>query len=246
AWPADRRVGLPESAPPSRPPVAAAEGDLSDAEFAELGELLAAVPEPLQPLSLDMADGFLAGIAVQPSSVEPGAWLRFVFDEEGHRWGEAEPAPEQRRASVLLQRRLAAIERQLVEFRGFDPFLFATAEPAPEVPGTVAVVAPWVAGFFVAVDQFPLNRGDDDEAVAATLAGLERYLEEAPTEVPANVDAAVGEIVDAVALLRQRAERLRFGVAPLRRSEVKVGRNDACPCGSGVKFKRCHGRGDAA
>jgi uncharacterized protein YecA (UPF0149 family) len=22
---------------------------------------------------------------------------------------------------------------------------------------------------------------------------------------------------------------------------VKVGRNDACPCGSGVKYKRCHG-----
>ena len=23
----------------------------------------------------------------------------------------------------------------------------------------------------------------------------------------------------------------------------KVGRNDPCPCGSGVKFKRCHGAG---
>ena len=27
---------------------------------------------------------------------------------------------------------------------------------------------------------------------------------------------------------------------PLRRSEPKVGRNDACPCGSGKKFKKCH------
>jgi uncharacterized protein YecA (UPF0149 family) len=24
--------------------------------------------------------------------------------------------------------------------------------------------------------------------------------------------------------------------------EGKVGRNDPCPCGSGKKFKRCHGR----
>ena len=23
----------------------------------------------------------------------------------------------------------------------------------------------------------------------------------------------------------------------------KVGRNEACPCGSGVKFKKCHGKG---
>jgi preprotein translocase subunit SecA len=28
---------------------------------------------------------------------------------------------------------------------------------------------------------------------------------------------------------------------PLKRSENKVGRNDACPCGSGKKFKHCHG-----
>ncbi len=29
--------------------------------------------------------------------------------------------------------------------------------------------------------------------------------------------------------------------APVRRSEPKVGRNDPCPCGSGKKYKKCHG-----
>lgn len=29
--------------------------------------------------------------------------------------------------------------------------------------------------------------------------------------------------------------------APYRRSEPKVGRNDPCHCGSGKKFKKCHG-----
>jgi preprotein translocase subunit SecA len=29
---------------------------------------------------------------------------------------------------------------------------------------------------------------------------------------------------------------------PLRRFGEKVGRNDPCPCGSGKKFKQCHGR----
>jgi hypothetical protein len=29
---------------------------------------------------------------------------------------------------------------------------------------------------------------------------------------------------------------------PPHRSEGKVGRNAPCPCGSGVKYKRCHGR----
>ncbi|MCD4735879.1 MAG: SEC-C domain-containing protein [Bacteroidales bacterium] len=29
---------------------------------------------------------------------------------------------------------------------------------------------------------------------------------------------------------------------PVKRSEKKVGRNDPCPCGSGKKYKQCHGR----
>ena len=28
---------------------------------------------------------------------------------------------------------------------------------------------------------------------------------------------------------------------PAQRSEPKVGRNDPCPCGSGKKYKKCHG-----
>jgi preprotein translocase subunit SecA len=32
------------------------------------------------------------------------------------------------------------------------------------------------------------------------------------------------------------------GAAPVRRDGQKVGRNELCPCGSGKKFKRCHGR----
>jgi preprotein translocase subunit SecA len=30
--------------------------------------------------------------------------------------------------------------------------------------------------------------------------------------------------------------------APIKREENKVGRNDPCPCGSGKKYKRCHGK----
>jgi len=31
-------------------------------------------------------------------------------------------------------------------------------------------------------------------------------------------------------------------VAPFVREERKVGRNEPCPCGSGLKYKQCHGR----
>ena len=29
---------------------------------------------------------------------------------------------------------------------------------------------------------------------------------------------------------------------PVKRTEPKVGRNDPCPCGSGKKYKKCHGK----
>jgi preprotein translocase subunit SecA len=28
----------------------------------------------------------------------------------------------------------------------------------------------------------------------------------------------------------------------IKSAEERVGRNDACPCGSGKKYKHCHGR----
>ena len=57
--------------------------DLTDAEFAELDELLARTPEPLEPLDAVMLDGFLCGVIVQPVLIEPDDWLPHVFDFDG-------------------------------------------------------------------------------------------------------------------------------------------------------------------
>jgi preprotein translocase subunit SecA len=37
-------------------------------------------------------------------------------------------------------------------------------------------------------------------------------------------------------------QRPASNVQPFTRSTQKVGRNDPCPCGSGKKYKQCHGR----
>ena len=39
-----------------------------------------------------------------------------------------------------------------------------------------------------------------------------------------------------------QVEAARQGVATLQRDEPKIGRNDPCPCGSGKKYKHCHGQ----
>jgi uncharacterized protein YecA (UPF0149 family) len=45
-------------------------------------------------------------------------------------------------------------------------------------------------------------------------------------------------------LLREREARLRQRSAAISgaATAASVGRNEACPCGSGVKYKRCHGQ----
>lgn len=35
--------------------------------------------------------------------------------------------------------------------------------------------------------------------------------------------------------------RRKTGVTTVKHEEPKVGRNDDCPCGSGKKYKKCHG-----
>jgi hypothetical protein len=46
------------------------------------------------------------------------------------------------------------------------------------------------------------------------------------------------ELLEGRSLIPQKVETVR-------RTEPKVGRNDPCPCGSGKKYKKCHGAGIA-
>jgi uncharacterized protein len=262
-------LSLPSSAPPSRGAVAAAEQDLSEAEFAELDELLAQIPEPLEPLDAVMLDGFLCGVIVQPALVGADEWLPFVFDAGGHRWGEAEPSAEQLRARGLILRRHAALNRSIAEYGGFDPFVLeplddeASAVAADDVAAApldpiVAALLPWVAGFEQALQLLPGLAELSEPAVATTLARLFRFLPEdaddphalaalVARERPlASLDEAIAEVVGCVAELYELTAPLRYKVEAIRRDAPKVGRNDPCPCGSGRKFKQCHGAAGAA
>jgi uncharacterized protein len=253
-------MALPESAPPSRPPPGAAAQDLGDAEVVELDDLLAQVPEPLEPLDIVMLDGFLAAIIVQPELIEAERWLPYVFDAGGHRWGEAELTIEQRRARELIGRRFTAMNRSLAEYRSFDPLILepeeetaAEADTPPLLDATTQAVLPWVAGFEFAASIFAGLDELGDDAVAAALARLYRFLpadgedEQAISAIVAkerpldSLDDAIREIIACVADLYDLTEPLRYQVETVRRAAPKVGRNDPCSCGSGRKFKHCHG-----
>src|SRR5439155_10840515 len=59
----------------------------------------------------------------------------------------------------------------------------------------------------------------------------------------ADIEAKVDQIYQqAVTQSVGRGPDVNPAASAPRRSVPQVGRNDPCPCGSGKKFKRCHGR----
>jgi uncharacterized protein len=253
-------LSQPESAPPSRGAVAAADQDLSAAELEELESLLAAVPEPLEPLDVVMLDGFLCGVLVQPVLVDAETWLPHVFDAGGHRWGEAEPTVEQRRARALVMRRHAALNRALAEHGAFEPFLLepvdggesgAVEEHQPGADPVGETLQPWIFGFEQALQLLPALDELGDPEIASVVARILGRLPAPDTQgsphaaagshAAASLDDAVDELVADVAELYERTLPLRYKVQAVRHASPKVGRNDPCPCGSGRKYKVCHG-----
>ena len=56
-----------------------------------------------------------------------------------------------------------------------------------------------------------------------------------------NLDEAIEALVFDIVDLAQIGIEQRHKVETVVRDGPKVGRNDPCPCGSGRKYKQCHG-----
>jgi preprotein translocase subunit SecA len=83
-----------------------------------------------------------------------------------------------------------------------------------------------------------------EEEIAALEAQEQQRQQRAPVEFQHAEasgfagDAAVAEAPPELA----RREAQAQPIMPAHRDAAKVGRNDPCPCGSGKKYKQCHGR----
>jgi uncharacterized protein len=234
---------------------------LSNAELAELDELLASVPEDRDPLDVTMLDGFLAGVLLQPDTVLPSAWLPLVFDAEGREVTFAGDHATIERIVGLVMRRFNELAAHIAAREPFDPIVFELEDDERNVlagKDAIGALEPWVAGFMNALSAFPalLDRLDSSEAGGDALTGILRHLPVDPDdtsdeallfardkaameqEVPlADLDHAIDELVACVMDIADVARPRR----PMARTGPKVGRNDPCPCGSGRKFKNCHG-----
>jgi preprotein translocase subunit SecA len=77
-----------------------------------------------------------------------------------------------------------------------------------------------------------IQREEDAELRRKNHFGGGREIKEAAPGIGEGRDA-----MDAAAQQSQSKEKPK----PFKRNLPKVGRNDPCPCGSGQKYKKCHG-----
>ena len=235
--------------------------DLTDAEFDELDGLLQATPEPHAPLDVLMLDSYLVGVLVQPRIVPHAEWLPGVFDLDGAELPASADAAWRERCETLIERRWQALHAAIGEDGWFDPLIVdvdrepPVSEYEPVQSPVSRALLPWAAGFHFAQERFPDLGNLEDDAVANALARIYRHLPaetDEDREVVAlldrehplgTLDEGTEDLVLAALDLWSLTHAQRFQVTQVQRDTPKPGRNEACPCGSGKKYKHCHGRG---
>jgi uncharacterized protein len=197
------------STAPHRPPEA-----LSEADLERLQALLDALPAPLEPLDVSMADGYLCGVLLQPEAVPLERWLPALLDSEGR------PLPQRINDELvgLLRRRHKELNLAIVGRQWFDPWVFELDEDA----SPSETVLPWVAGFAHALDAHPALMKLPEEPLLEPLAALylhldpddledaDALLEEIESlEPPTDLEAAVEGLVSAVLMLADVSRPLK-------------------------------------
>jgi len=204
-----------------------------------LQALLAEGPRRDRAMRIDALQGLCVALAMGPDAETSNRWLDVALGEHDER---SEVDPE---LAGLLQRFSISVEDALSE---------GTLAIRPRETRTGRRdYTDWCRGF---LDGVELSETDwfaaaDPEELAELLFPIEVLADALPAHERAayNRNAWRNAVMDAEASLPVTISRLRdywsivrAPPATIRRDQPKTGRNDPCPCGSGKKFKQCHGR----
>ena len=197
-----------------------------------------------EPMPFDMFQGFLCGIASASKEVPSDVWLTWVFGIDP--WPDSRPGAQEwfDLAKRYYRKQVSALEgREDTELMLFDP--------TPEMSSRFEY---WCIGFLdgLEVDAERLEVvGDPDEVdeLLFPVRVLGNALEEAERkrfsdkEWTKLLEASENELWPSVVATYRYGNALRNKPSTVKREAPKTGRNEPCACGSGKKFKNCHGKG---
>jgi uncharacterized protein len=194
-------------------------------------------------MTLSQLDGFLCGVATSPDPIPQDEWLPLV-------WGGEDfdvPAVDQAELIALVTARYDEINAELTEAH-YEPLYEVDDDDETDVLWEI-----WIMGFEAAMGlrmaswEKLLNSRQESQAqeaafaIVSLLGATEPDMDEKQRNDPefAGFIRDAPQIIPEIVATLYRAHRLTMPQSPIR--STAVGRNDPCPCGSGLKYKRCHG-----
>lgn len=186
-------------------------------------------------------DGFMLAVAACPRELGPQEWIPALWDGERPPFQSEE---EGLHVLTLLLRHFKSTELVLLEDpESFDP-LFAYEED--EQGQELESVDEWCTGFLRGLelawdDWEPVVEAEPDLFLIVQLFGTEEGWEEQESYPEDEIVALQDGLPELARTVFSLGMAARAATPTIRREEPKVGRNDACPCGSGKKFKQCCG-----
>jgi uncharacterized protein len=219
---------------------------------------------PEHVMDVTMLDGYLTAVVSGPNLIMPSDMLRWVWDtEHGQEGAHFKDQAEAEKVIGLVMEQWNAIAQTLSQ----TPAQYAPQLPdwMLEDGSRVPILGDWCSGYYkgMSIDMrawAPLLLGQPALLSTVLLYGTEDGLD---ALVRLNHDAAAlraaGEgLADMVRQVHahwlvQRTQQeasgqvpkpIRYATEPshpMRRDGPKLGRNDPCHCGSGRKYKHCHG-----
>ena len=218
----------------------------------------------------EFCEGFLAALVCMRREVPPEEYWPVLLGEEFRPMEHMEFVWRWHRRRQEIAAALDAPVELLEDERTYHPEALDTRGAILSLPpeernegdldNMPAYAQVWALGFMYAVESWPEDwqppRDEDaaeildaalEDIVALTegdrgVPTLSMYAEDGPPSVSDERLDALATGIWAVYSLRQLWRSLGPRTEPVRK-EPEPGRNDPCPCGSGKKYKKCHGAG---
>lgn len=228
---------------------------MQDSELDRLGDILNGFHSE-QAMNLEALDGFFAALHCTPSPVQPSRYIPQL-------WGGGEMADDDAFESEAASQEFFGlvmafwndVGRRFQQEEFFHPLLLEDPET-----GT-AHGNDWATGFmrgteYDRADWLALLEDEERGGILVPIMALAHEHDPDPEMRPysepvsserrelllAGIAAGATKIHEYFRPLRQYNADAQRMPSTVKREQPKVGRNDPCPCGSGLKYKKCCGK----
>jgi len=203
-----------------------------------LETLLSGRAEEGDTMRLDEVQGFFVALASGPDSVDESAWMMHVLGTK-HDYSEEQLTE----LKQLLRDMMADVQAALAEGQEIDLTLY-------EGDDGEADYLPWCNAYLFALDVVDTDwfevEDEGFEDLLYPMMALGGMFEQDGEVLVEFTEEDLDELKDDLTVALQAVynywQAKKAAPTTVRRDGDKVGRNDPCPCGSGKKFKACHGK----